>query len=142
MDIQYFIIMRIIPLYASAGITGFESPAAEYTQLDLSLDELLIEHPNATFLGLARGDSMQGFGIFDKDVLIVDRSLKAHNMDIIVANLNGEFICKQINLHQRLLVSANKEYQALAIDKHDVFTVEGVVTRSIRCHKPSRLLSN
>lgn len=56
--------MRIIPIYASAGLIGFESPAEEYRQLDLSLDQLLIIHPNATFMGFARGDSMQGVGIY------------------------------------------------------------------------------
>ncbi len=55
--------MNIIPISASAGITGFESPATDYRQLPLSLDELLIEHPSSTFIGLANGDSMEGVGI-------------------------------------------------------------------------------
>ncbi len=69
--------MKVIPIFAHAGITGFESPAEEYTQLALDLGQLLIEHPCATFLGYACGDSMQDVGIFDKDLLIVDRSLIA-----------------------------------------------------------------
>nr|MBF4401080.1 S24 family peptidase [Vibrio anguillarum] len=84
--------MKVIPIFAHAGITGFESPAEEYTQLTLDLDQLLIEHPSATFLGYACGDSMQDVGIFDNDLLIVDRSLDIKDFDIIVANLNGEFI--------------------------------------------------
>ena len=56
--------MNIIPIRARAGITGFESPAEEYRQLPLSLDELLIDHPSSTFIGRANGDSMEGFGIF------------------------------------------------------------------------------
>ncbi|MBH0018722.1 S24 family peptidase, partial [Pseudoalteromonas sp. NGC95] len=47
--------MYIIPIFIEAGITGFESPAAEYIELDISIDELIIKHPNATFIGLASG---------------------------------------------------------------------------------------
>jgi len=65
--------MNIIPISASAGITGFESPAAEYSQLRCTLDEILIDHPSSTFIGKACGDSMEGVGIFDGDLLIVDR---------------------------------------------------------------------
>ncbi len=82
--------MNIIPIFASAGITGFESPASDYRQLPLSLDELLVEHPSATFIGKASGESMQGVGIFDGDILVVDRHVTARDGDVIVANLNGK----------------------------------------------------
>jgi len=133
--------MKYIPIAASAGITGFESPASEYVQLPLSLDALLIEHPSATFIGSADGNSMQGVGIFDGDILIVDRQVQVKNHDVIVANFNGEFICKIIDIERRLLLSANKEHQDIQISQHDQFTVEGVVIRSIRCHRPSHLLA-
>ncbi|TKF08131.1 translesion error-prone DNA polymerase V autoproteolytic subunit [Enterovibrio norvegicus] len=132
--------MNIIPMFASAGITGFESPASDYRQLPLSLDELLVEHPSATFIGKASGESMQGVGIFDGDILIVDRHVTARDGDVIVANLNGEFICKLLDVPRRLLLSANDKYSSVAITKHDTFTIEGVVIRSIRCHRQSPLL--
>ncbi len=50
--------MKVLPIYVEAGISGFESPAAEYKELNLSLEELLLQHPNATFFGLANGRSM------------------------------------------------------------------------------------
>jgi len=99
--------MNIILISASAGITGFESPAAEYHQLACSLDEILIDHPSATFIGKACGDSMEGVGIFDGDLLIVDRHVTARQHDVIVANFNGEFVCKLLDVRQRMLVSAN-----------------------------------
>ncbi|MUK42516.1 translesion error-prone DNA polymerase V autoproteolytic subunit [Aliivibrio fischeri] len=133
--------MNIIPLHASAGISGFESPAAEYSQLSFDLDELLIEHPSSTFIGRASGDSMQGVGIFDGDLLIVDRYVTVQSNDVIVANFNGEFVCKILDTQRRLLVSANEKYQTVPINDYDTFTIEGVVTRSIRCHRPSYLLS-
>ena len=132
--------MNVIPILASAGITGFESPATDYLQLPLSLDALLIEHPSATFIGKAAGDSMQEVGIFNGDILIVDRQLTVKNHDVIVANLNGEFICKVIDIPRRLLLSANKKYAAVAISSHDQFNIEGIVIRSIRCHRQSHLL--
>ncbi len=137
---QYIESMRVIPIFAQAGITGFESPAAEYTQLSLSLDELLVEHPSATFIGQAKGESMQGVGIFDDDILIVDRHNTAQHLDVIVANLNGEFVCKIIDKQRRQLLSANERYQAIAINQYDDFSIEGVVSRSIRCHRPSAIL--
>ncbi|WP_028768968.1 LexA family protein [Shewanella fidelis] len=134
--------MNIIPILASAGITGFESPATDYRQLPLSLDELLIEHPSSTFIGLANGDSMEGVGIFDGDILIVDRHVDVRNQDIIVANYNGAFVCKIIDKVNRLLLSANEAHMSTPILEHDTFSVEGVVIRSIRCHRKSPILEN
>ncbi|WP_165313023.1 LexA family protein [Vibrio ziniensis] len=134
--------MKVIPIHASAGITGFESPAAEYAQLGMNLDELLIEHPSATFIGQAIGESMQGIGIFDGDLLIVDRHVTVQNLDVIVANYNGEFVCKMIDMTRRQLLSANETMMPVYIHSQDTFSIEGVVIRSIRCHRPSYLLSS
>lgn len=129
--------MKVIPIYAEAGISGFESPAAEYKELGLSLDQLIIKHPNATFIGQASGQSMKGVGIFDGDILIVDRSLTAKNGDVIVANYNGCFVCKLIDKKQARLLSASAEFAPVLITADDEFSVEGVVTRSIRLHHHS-----
>lgn len=134
--------MKVIQILASAGITGFESPAAEYTQLGMDLDELLIEHPSATFIGQAFGESMQGVGIFDGDLLIVDRHVSVQKQDVIVANFNGEFVCKMLDMNRRLLLSANESMLPVYIGSQDTFSIEGVVIRSIRCHRPSYLLSS
>lgn len=129
--------MKVIPIYIEAGISGFESPAAEYKELGLSLDQLLIRHPNATFIGQASGASMQGVGIFDGDLLIVDRALTAKNGDVIVANYNGCFVCKLIDKKQARLLSASVDHKPVTISSDDDFQLEGVVTRSIRLHHPS-----
>jgi len=132
--------MKVIPIFAEAGISGFESPAAEYKELNLSLDQLLIKHPNATFIGQANGDSMQGVGIFNGDLLIVDRSLTAKNGDVIVANYNGCFVCKLIDKTQARLLSASNKHSPVHIKPEDEFQLEGIVTRSIRLHqKPSNI---
>ena len=127
--------MRVIPFYIEAGITGFESPAAEYKELGLSLDRLLIENPSATFIGLASGHSMLNQGIFDKDILIVDRAKEARHGSIIVCNFNGEFTCKRLDIHNKRLLSASDAYKPVYITQDDIFQIEGVVTKSIRLHE-------
>ncbi|NRA62741.1 MAG: translesion error-prone DNA polymerase V autoproteolytic subunit, partial [Psychrobium sp.] len=118
--------------------TGYESPAAEYTQLGLNLDELLIEHPNATFLGIANGDSMNQVGIYNGDILIVDRAVTPRHMDVIVATYNGNFTCKLFDEHHKRLISASDDFTPIDISNSDSFLIEGVVIRSIRCHRASR----
>ena len=130
--------MNVIPIKAEAGITGFESPAAEYQELGLSLDQLLIQHPTATFIGIASGESMTDAGIFDGDLLIVDRALEVNHGDIIVANYNGGFTCKILDKEQGLLISASHLYAPVVIRELDTFQCEGVVSRSIRLHRRSK----
>lgn len=133
--------MKVIPIFIQAGISGFESPATEYKELGLSLDQLLIRHPNATFIGQASGSSMQDIGIFDGDLLIVDRSITTRNGDVIVANFNGCFVCKLIDKPQARLLSASKHHKPVNILPDDDFQLEGVVTRSIRLHHQAPELS-
>ena len=127
--------MFVIPIYIEAGISGFESPAAEYTELGISIDELIIKHPNATFIGLASGQSMQDVGIFDGDLLAVDRAEDVSSGDVVVASYNGSFVCKIIDKTNRLLISASKSYKSVYVSPEDDFKLEGVVTTSIRLHK-------
>jgi DNA polymerase V len=128
--------MKLAPISAQAGIVGFESPASQYTQSSLSLDELLIDHPSATYFASVDGDSMIDAGIFSGDILIVSRSTQIKNMSIIVANLNGVFVCKYLDKENRRLLSANDGFSPHLISEGDEFQIEGVVTRSIRMHVP------
>jgi len=132
--------MKVIPILAGCGITGFESPAAEYKEMGLSLDQLLIANPNATFIGRASGDSMEGVGIFDGDLLIVDRVEPITNGCIVVACYNGEFVCKALDRVKQELVSANIKNAPIKITAEDKIQLEGVVTRSIRMHKASNVI--
>jgi DNA polymerase V len=128
--------LKFIPIRAQAGIAGFESPATEYAELELTLDQILIDHPAATYLGRVEGTSMQEAGIFPGDILVVSRAETVRTGDVIVACLNGEFVCKQVDIERRQLVSASAQHPAYSITSGDDFTVEGVVTRSIRLHRP------
>lgn len=133
--------LQVIPLAAQAGIAGFESPAAEYKQLGLDLDELLIEHPTATFVGLAKGDSMIGYGIFDGDLLLVDRAAHRSSLDIVVANLNGVFVCKLFDRKALVLLSAADDHAPYVLGPGDIFDEEGIVVRSVRMHRHSKMVN-
>ena len=103
----------------------------------VSLDELLIKHPDATFIGIASGNSMQEVGIFEGDLLLVDRAEQADNGDVIVANLNGLFVCKLLDKTNARLLSASPLHKPVQLTSADEFQLEGVVTLSIRMHRPS-----
>jgi DNA polymerase V len=83
---------------------------------------------------------MQGVGIFDGDLLLVDRAEDVKNGDVIVANLNGLFVCKLLDKHNAQLLSASPKYPAVQLRQSDEFQLEGVVTRSIRLHRSSKEL--
>ena len=85
---------------------------------------------------------MQGVGIFDGDLLVIDRAIKPKQNDIIVAVFNGVYVCKLVDLKNNNLLSASEYYPPVKITKHDSFTLEGVVTQSIRLHKTPVDLNN
>jgi DNA polymerase V len=83
------------PLLAEAVPAGFPSPAADYVERQLSLDEHLVEHQEATFYIRVTGDSMTDFGILDQDILVVDRAIQPMSGSIVIAVVDGEFAVKQ-----------------------------------------------
>jgi DNA polymerase V len=85
-----------IPLYASTVSAGFPSPADDYLELSLDLNQYLIKHPAATFYVRVKGDSMINAGIHDGDLLIVDKSMEPGNDDVVVCVINGEFTVKTL----------------------------------------------
>lgn len=84
------------PLLSHAVPAGFPSPASDYAEDSLSLDEHLIDNREATFFVRVAGNSMTGFGIHDGDLLIVDRSLSPADRSVVVAVIDGEFTIKQL----------------------------------------------
>lgn len=126
--------MKVVPIYYECGISGFEGASSDYREIGLSLDDLLIQNPNATFIGLASGTSMQEVGIYDGDLLIVDRSVKATNGSIVVANLNGSYVCKILDKQNKRLLSASNKHKPVYLTENDVFQLEGKVLVSVRKH--------
>ena len=120
------------PLYASRVSAGFPNPADDYLEGTLDLNEHLIHHPSATFFARAEGNSMRERGIFSGDLLIVDRSLKPSNGQVVIASVYGELTCKILDIQQRRLVAANRQYPPIPITDDCDFSIEGVVVASVR----------
>lgn len=122
-----------IPLYSSSVRAGFPSPADDYIEQMLDLNEHLIKHPAATFLVRASGESMINAGIHSGDILVVDRSLEPAHGKIVIAALNGELTVKRLWREggRVQLVPANPSFPTLDIsDEYDV-VIWGVVTSVI-----------
>ena len=124
-----------LPLFATSVPAGFPSPADDYIDKSLDLNEYLIQHPAATFYCRVSGHSLTGIGIFDGDLLIVDRSLTPLHEDVVLAIINGELACKILDLHGARLLSANDEYSPITVGEGSAFQIDGVVIHSIRSHR-------
>ena len=135
-DSQKFLRLRV-PLFLERVSAGFPSPAADYIEKTLDLNELCIQHPAATFFVRVDGESMIGAGIFPGDVLVVDRSLRAQHGDIIIASLESEMTVKELHLNPPpvYLLPRNPAYQPILIEEGMVLEVFGVVTNVVRSLK-------
>lgn len=124
---------REIPLFLQMISAGFPSPAEDYIDKRLDLNEYLIKHPSATFFVRVEGDSMINAGIHHGDILIVDRSLEAAHKTIIVAVINGELTVKRMHkINDTLyLLPENDNFEAITIREEMDFQVWGVVTHVI-----------
>lgn len=121
------------PLYLSKVAAGFPSPGDNYVERRLDLNEHLIRHTEATFFVRVNGDSMTGAGIFDNDLLIVDRAITPESGRIVVAAINGELVVKRLKLENGKvwLVSENSDYSAIELAEGMEFVVWGVVTNAV-----------
>lgn len=117
-----------LPLFESVS-AGFPSPATDYMDAKLDLNELCIKNPSATFFIRVSGDSMQGAGIADGDILIVDRSLKPKIRDIVVAIVENDFVVKRFFKQGKrfLLVAENTLYPPIVIEENTDFEIWGTV---------------
>ncbi len=122
-----------VPFYEGGVSAGFPSPAEDYMHSKLDLNDLLIEHPSATYYIRVNGDSMLGAGIQSGDLLVVDRSLEVVNSSIVVANINGEFTVKRIKKikNKMFLQPENKNYKPIEITEEMDFELFGVVAHVI-----------
>jgi DNA polymerase V len=126
-----------LPSFESTVPAGFPSPADDYLEKRLDINELVIKHPNATFFVKVEGDSMRDAGIQSGDTLVVDRSIEPAHGKIVVAILNGEFTVKRLLITPSgiLLSPENSTFSAIHVQPESDFQVWGIVTYVI--HKAS-----
>lgn len=115
-----------VPLFADPCAAGFPSPAQDYVESELDLNELCIRRRASTFFVRASGSSMQELGLFDGDVMVVDRAEEASQGDIVIAEVNGEFTVKRLQLQPCLaLLPMNPAYPVICPEDLQLL---GVVT--------------
>lgn len=120
-----------LPLFGDSCPAGFPSPAQDYIEARLDLNELCIRHPSACYFVRALGDSMAEGGILSGDLLIVDRAVKPVHGSIVIASVDSEFTVKRLALHPRLaLMPMNAAYSPIFVNPDDL-EIFGVVTHAI-----------
>ena len=124
----------LTPLFAHKIEAGFPSPADDYIEGRLSLDEHLIQHRDATFFVRAKGNSMIGAGIYDGDLLVVDRSLTPSSGDIVIAVLDAELTVKRLIKREGtvILKPENPEFKEIVLKDGQELQVWGVVTSTTK----------
>ncbi|MDX1351373.1 MAG: translesion error-prone DNA polymerase V autoproteolytic subunit [Thiomicrorhabdus sp.] len=122
-----------LPLYAHKVVAGFPSPAEDYVEDRLDLNEKLIRNKEATFLLSVQGDSMKDVGILDGDILVVDRSIQPQDGKIVIAALDGELTVKRLSMKSTgtWLVPENENYPPILVRESSDIVIWGVVTATI-----------
>jgi len=122
-----------IPLLNDSVSAGFPSPADDYTEENIDLNEHLISNPFSTFFLRVKGDSMINAGIKDKDLIIVDKSLIAKPGNIVIAMIDGEFTIKRLSIKndELYLKAENHNYPDFRFKNHIDVQIWGVVIYSI-----------
>lgn len=121
---------RPLPLALCRVEAGFPSPADDYMEGSLDLNEHVIKHPSATYFVRASGDSMTGAGIFDGDLLIVDRSLEPAHGRVAIVEMDGQLTVKRLfkSKGRFSLHSENGNYPPIELQEDTEVIVWGVVT--------------
>lgn len=131
-----------LPLpYADEGIqAGFPSPAQDYINESIDLNNELVKHPAATFFGRVSGDSMIEEGIEDGDILVIDKSLEPINGDLAVCCVDGEFTLKRISIEKNRikLMPSNSAYPPIVVTAENQFAIWGIVTYTIKKNRRRR----
>ena len=125
-----------IPLFNDSVSAGFPSPADDYTEENIDLNEHLISNPFSTFFLRVKGESMINAGIKDKDLIIVDKSLIAKPGNIIIAMIDGEFTIKRLSIKndELYLKAENHNYPDFSFKNHIDVQIWGVVIYSIHSY--------
>ena len=133
-----------LPIFANAIRAGFPSPADDYVEKNLDLNDLIL-HKEATYFAWVEGESMQDMNIHDGDLIMIDKAVQAESGDVVVAEINGEFTVKKLKLSagKGYLVPANPSYPITEINPEIGVSIWGVVVRvvhDLRQRQPRRKL--
>ena len=122
-------------VYAKSGISaGFPSPAEDFLEKNIDLNEILIKNPNSTFFARVKGNSMKDIDINDGDIIIIDKSLEPKDGKIAVCYIDGDFTLKRIKIEKDhcWLLPANSDYKPIKVTEENDFRIWGIVTNVIK----------
>lgn len=121
-------------LFAGSVPAGFPSPAEDYVEGQLDLNDYLVEHEAATFYVRVKGESMMGAGILNGDILAVDRALDAHHGDIVLAVIDGELTVKELHRQNGViqLLPHNPAFDPIELKEGQELQIWGVVKGVVR----------
>ena len=113
---------------------GFPSPAEDLGAKRIDVLEHLVRHPQATYQMVVKGDSMKDEGIFDGDIILVDRAITPRSGHIVVAVVDGEFVCKKLwhRAGRMKLKAANPTYADIVPKEGQVVEIWGVVLTAFK----------
>ncbi|WP_353076875.1 translesion error-prone DNA polymerase V autoproteolytic subunit [Flavobacterium sp.] len=121
--------------YVDVGISaGFPSPADDFIELTIDLNKHLIKHKDSTFFAKVKGHSMKDAGIFDGDLLVIDKSLSPQDGKIAICQIDGEFTVKRIKIEKDIvwLVAENEDYKPIKVTEENELMIWGIVVHSIK----------
>jgi len=123
-----------LPLISEGIRAGFPSPAMDFEDIRIDLNQYLIKNPSATFYGKVRGDSLRNAGIEEGDILIIDKSVEPADGKIAVCFLDGEFTAKRIRIRKNKiwLMPENEKYKPIEVTEENQFIIWGIVTYVIK----------
>jgi len=123
-----------LPLVNSSVKAGFPSPAADFEEEKIDLNNYVVKNKFTTFFVKVSGDSMKNVGINDGDMLVVDKSLEPQNNKIAVCFIDGDFTVKRIKIEKECiwLIAENESFEPIKITPENDFIIWGIVTHSIK----------
>ena len=120
---------------AEEGISaGFPSPADDFKELRISIDQEVVRNEESTFYASVSGESMQGAGLDNGDLLVIDRSLEPQNDKIAVCFIDGAFTVKRLRVEANCvyLMPENKNYEPIKVSPEDELVIWGIVTYVVK----------
>ena len=122
-------------LLVNDGVSaGFPSPADDFKELRISIDKEVVKNETATFYARVSGESMQGAGLDDGDLLVIDRSLEPEDNKIAICFIDGEFTVKRLKVEKDCvyLMPENPKYQPIKVTEDNELIIWGVVTYVVK----------
>lgn len=125
-----------LPFFDVSISAGFPSPADDFIELQIDLNKHLIKHKETTYFAKVKGHSMKNAGIYDGDLLVIDKSIEPQDNKIAICQIDGEFTVKRIKIEKDVvwLIAENEDYAPIKVTPENELMIWGIVVYSIKAH--------